>query len=121
MPKRVQSQGDTLMDEEMFEEKSRPIIENILKAHVSKNYEQLTKVFCENSDVHIPKKEEFNEAVKEVVEPLGNFILFTYLGSVNKKDENLLLWKVSFEQGAEELLWHLYFSDEMKITAIWFG
>ena len=109
------------MEEIMFEEKSRPIIENILKAHVSKNYEQLTKVYCENSDSHIPKKEEFNEAVKEVIEPLGNFISFTYMGSVVKKAENLLLWKVGFEEGIEELLWHIYLSDEMKVKAIWFG
>jgi hypothetical protein len=109
------------MDEKMFEEMSRPIIENILKAHVSKNYEQLTKIFCETSDINIPKKKEFNKAVEEIIEPLGNFISFTYLGNVNKKIGGLLLWKVGFEQGSEELLWHLYLSDKMKVTAIWFG
>jgi len=109
------------MEEKMFEEKSRPIIENILKAHVSKNYGQLTRVYFENSDAHIPTKEEFNEAVKEVIEPLGNYISLTYLGDVVKKVDTLLLWKVGFEQGAEELLWHIYLSDEMKVKAIWFG
>ncbi len=109
------------MEEKMFEEISRPIIETILKAHVSKNYEQLTKVYCENSGAHMPNKKEFNEAVKVVIEPLGNYISFTYLGSVVKKSDNLLLWKVGFEQGTEELLWHIYLSDEMKVKAIWFG
>ena len=103
------------MDEQMFEEKSRPIIENILKAHVTKNYEQLTNLFCENSNVHIPKKEEFNEAVAVVIQPLGNVISFTYLGSVDKKCENLLLWKIL--TGSSEIKVEInYFNNQKGLS-----
>ncbi|MFC3093362.1 hypothetical protein DRW07_03960 [Alteromonas sediminis] len=104
-----------------LEKASQPIIERVVEAHVKNDYPQLLSIFDGNPHACIPPSDAFNDAVKEAIEPLGNALSFTYLGNVNKKNSNLLLWKVSFEYGEEELLWHLYLTDNMVLTALWFG
>lgn len=109
------------MEEKDLEEMSWPILENILKAHAQKSYKLLAKNFCEDCIDQLPDEDEFNEVTEEMLEPLGNMISAAYLGNVNKGDVNLVLWKVAFGKSEEELLWHLYLGDDMKVQALWFG
>ncbi len=112
------------MDEKKLGEVCKTIMEIILKAHVSKNYELLSSCFSDNPGEGLPPEQEFNQAVSEVIEPLGNMISMSYLGTLNKKEEKVSLWKTVFEKGEKELLWKLYLNDssnEIKVKGLWFG
>ncbi|GGX71458.1 hypothetical protein [Saccharospirillum salsuginis] len=106
------AKGVDIMAEQISNENAeligRPVIENIIDAHVNADYDRLVEL--------IPgmkgqlSTEEFNEAVSKL-SPMGKVVSIEYIGHLNKVKEHLLLWKVSYDLGEEEILWHLYLSD----------
>lgn len=100
---------------------SKPIMEKVLHAHASKDYDLFTGLFNQEYAKQIPTEAQFNEAVKNAVLPLGEPSAITYLGSVFKQRDKLVVWKTAFAPGNDELLWHLYLSDDNQLNALWFG
>jgi len=112
-----------VLTEEYVEAIGRPIMENILKAHVDSNYQQATMHFTNEfkSDLSI---EEFKQAVKCELSQLGSISSTNYLGYLNKNKSFLLLWKVKYEKGMDDVLWKLHLnelSENAQVECIWFG
>lgn len=100
---------------------STPIMEKVLQAHTDKDYALFTRLFNQEYAKQIPTEAQFNEAVDNAVLPLGEPSAMTYLGSVFKQRDKLVVWKTAFTPGKDELLWHLYLSDDNQLNALWFG
>lgn len=57
------------------------------------------------------RRHSVRESGASSLSPMGNVVSIEYLGHLKKVKEHLLLWKVSYNLGEEEILWHLNLSD----------
>ncbi|ROU02099.1 hypothetical protein EB809_00935 [Marinobacter sp. R17] len=98
----------------------RPIIEQIITAHLNSDYDHLlAQVPTIRGKV---PQEEFEEAAANL-EPFGNVRSIEYLGHFAKVKEHLVLWRVRYERADEDILWHLYLSDlesEVQTVGLFF-
>jgi len=111
------------LNEENIECIGRCVMNGVLTAHETNDYQLLTKYFSpEMKDKLGPEK--FEEAVNQAIKPLGKMLSFEYLGHLKRINEHQLLWKVVYENSAEEILWQLYLCDDeapVCITGLWFS
>ncbi|MGP4844395.1 hypothetical protein ACTXGQ_09720 [Marinobacter sp. 1Y8] len=104
------------INSESAEQIGRPIIERIIKAHSDADYGQLVELIPNMEGKLL--EEEFIEAATSL-EPLGKVASIEYLGHFSKVKEHLVLWRVRYELAEEDVLWHLYLSDnESEIKAV---
>lgn len=95
------------MNIENAEVVGRPIIEKIIAAHDQSDYALLKAQLPELSKLPL---EAFDEAVK-TLRPLGTSTNILYLGHLRKIDVHVLLWKVSYSDTEEEILWTIALAE----------
>ena len=95
----------------------RPIIEKVIEAHGKADYQLLTRTLSSRGDK--PDFESFQDGV-ESLKVLGAVTNIEYLGYLKKPNEHMLLWKAQHEKGNEDILWHLFLSDEGKTVGLLF-
>ena len=94
----------------------RPIIEGIIEAHSNSDYDKLIELVSGMKGKF--SQEEFNEAAS-AVKALGRVLSIEYLACFSKVKEDLLLWRVKYELGEDDIFWHLYLSaNEKEIRAV---
>lgn len=94
----------------------RPIIEGIIEAHSNSDYDKLVELVSGMKDNF--SQEEFNGAAS-AVKALGRILSIEYLAYFSKAKEDLLLWRVKYELGEDDVFWHLYLSaNENEIRAV---
>ena len=104
------------INSENAEQIGRPIIESIIDAHANSDYHRLVELIPSMKGNF--SQEEFLRAVV-ALEPLGNIQSIEYLGHFSKVKEHLVLWRAKYEQGEEDIFWHLYLSDlEDQVKAV---
>lgn len=107
-----------MSESDIFQLKSRvqPIFDTVLECHYTGEFNAISKIFPSlSSDV-------FDEAVS-VLKPLGKPVRVEFLGAINKVSEIKCLWKVSYQNSDEELLWELLVddrSDELEFLGLGF-
>jgi len=107
---------DTRVNNENAELIGRPIIEGIIEAHSNLNYNKLIELVSGMKGKL--SKEEFDEAAS-AVKALGRVLSIEYLACFSKIKEDLLLWRVKYELGEDDVFWHLYLSaNEKEIRAV---
>ena len=93
-----------------------PIFESVLECHYRGDFKAISKMFPSlPSDV-------FEQAVS-ILKPLGKSTMVEFLGTINKVSEVKFLWKVSYQDSQEELLWDLSIesnSDEPRLVGMAF-
>lgn len=97
---------------------SQPIIEEIIEVFSKADYELLVKNFPELTKSI--SQGLYNEGVEDLKNK-GNVVSLQFIGTFNKVNEQVLLWKVRYEQKEEDVLWHLFLSDfdgEIKVAAL---
>lgn len=100
----------------------RPIMVDILNAHLANDYEMLTK-HCSNQLKQSLTPDQFTQAVDNL-RPMGKALSIEYLGYLNRVNEGQLLWKIRYENAKEDLLWQLYLSEidsEIRVVGLWFS
>jgi len=118
--------GDAMnikLTEQSIESLGRPIIENIIDAHIKSDYDQVSLSFTDEMKSNLSSS-KFEDAIKNHLAPLGNVASINYLGYLVKSDLFQLLWKVKYEKGTEDILWQMYLTDlneNAKVAGLWFG
>ena len=105
------------------EQIGRCIINEILTAHQTRDYQLLTRHFSQKYK-DVLTIERFEQAVDEAILPLGQLVSCDYLGYLKRVNEHQLLWRVRFEHSDEDLLWQLYLCDDeapVQVVALWFS
>ena len=98
----------------------RPIIEGIVEAHSNSDYDKLIYL-VPGMKGKFPQ-EDFQGAVS-ALKPLGKVLSIEYLAQFPKAKEHLVLWRVKYELGEEDIFWHLYLSDkgeEIRAVGLFF-
>lgn len=94
----------------------QPTFQSILDCHYEGDFKAISKIYPSlPSDVF--------EQAGRILNPLGKSTMVEFLGTINKVSEIKLLWKVSYQNSPEELLWDLSVeanSDEPKLVGIGF-
>ncbi len=94
----------------------RPIIEGIIETHSNLDYDKLVEL-VPGMKGKFPQ-EEFNGAAS-AVKALGKVLSIEYLAYFSKIKEDLVLWRVKYELGEDDVFWHLYLSaNEKEIRAV---
>ena len=94
----------------------QPIFQSILDCHYEGDFKAISEIYP-SSPSHA-----FEQAVS-ILKPLGKSTMVEFLGTINKVSETKLLWKVSYQDSREELLWELSIeanSNEPKLVGIGF-
>lgn len=107
-----------MSESDIVQLKSRvqPIFDTVLECHYTGEFNAISGIFPSlSSDV-------FDEAVS-VLKPLGKPVRVEFLGAINKLSEVKCLWKVSYQNSDEELLWELLIDgrgDEPMLVGLGF-
>jgi len=102
---------------------SRPIFENIHRAYAEENYPLLLKNFSNKMKEDLTEN-VFIEALEKYYRTYGQLIELQYLGHLEKNIGHQTLWKGRYSESSEEILWHLYLSEdngELEVIGLWFG
>ena len=107
---------DRRINNENAELIGRPIIEGIIEAHSNSDYDKLVEIVS-GMKGKLPQ-EKFNGAAS-TINKLGKVLSIEYLAYFSKVKEDLLLWRVRYELGEDDVFWHLYLSaNEEEIRAV---
>ncbi len=102
---------------------SRPIFENIHRAYAEENYPLLLKNFSSKMKEDLTEN-VFLEALEKYYRTYGQLTELQYLGHLEKDIGHQTLWKGRYSESSEEILWHLYLSEDngqLEVIGLWFG
>lgn len=104
-------------------EELKGLVQSIIRLHESKNFDNLASYVSEeekNEDSWFSEK-RFYEVCEAIEKDLGNMISLEYVSSLKRKSTNLTLWKTTYTENNDEVLWQIIFdsvSNEIKLLHI---
>ena len=104
------------INDENAELVGRPIIEGIIEAYSDSDYDKLFE-FIPSARGKI-LQEDFNRA-SSALKALGKVLSIEYLAYFSKIKEDLVIWRVKYEVGEDDVFWHLILSaNKEEIEAV---
>jgi len=94
----------------------RPIIEGIVEAYSNSDYDKIIELIPSAKGKLL--QENFNRASSNL-KALGRVLSIEYLAYFSKIKEDLVLWRVKYEAGEDDIFWHLHLSaNKEKIEVV---
>lgn len=109
-------------NEKEIQKVSEQIIDEILQALNSNNYELYSKRFDEKMKSASSKK-KFEQDRETIINWFGNYVSRIYFGYLIKNNNIVVLWKGCFDKETEDILIKLVLSkvnNEYMVSGIWF-
>ncbi|HBM16575.1 MAG TPA: hypothetical protein DD381_09585 [Lentisphaeria bacterium] len=101
------------------DEAAQILISSVLDGLKSSNYQEFTRDFSSKEKSAFTKA-NFDDACKAIDNNLGVLLSKQYLGSINKIDYSIAIWKAKYSKVPEDIIFEMYIvrqNDTFKISA----
>jgi len=92
----------------------------IVKLHNNQDYEQLSHYMADsvlNVEDSWFSESRYKDVCKAIASQLGEPIALSWVGELNRKDSTLHLWKATYSDTDDEVLWHIALDvNDNKVT-----